>query len=141
MRTLTAESPEMRKHRVRWWTLGVLCLSALVVVIDSSILNVALPTLQRELGASASGLQWIVTSYILIFGGMLLTTGSLGDRFGRAMMLRAGLIRRLAAGKPPAAELKVRKPSGHGCQGCSLRAPSRFPSWLSSPWHPRAGNP
>ncbi len=92
METLTLESREMRKHRLRWWTLGVLCLSVLVVVIDSSILNVALPTLQRELGASASGLQWIVTSYILILGGLLLTTGSLGDRFGRAMMLRAGLV-------------------------------------------------
>jgi EmrB/QacA subfamily drug resistance transporter len=92
METLTMDLQEMRKHRLRWWTLGVLCLSVLVVVIDSSILNVALPTLQRELGASASGLQWIVTSYILIFGGLLLTTGSLGDRFGRALMLRAGLV-------------------------------------------------
>jgi EmrB/QacA subfamily drug resistance transporter len=92
MATAALDLQESRKHRLRWWTLGVLCLSALVVVIDSSILNVALPTLQRELGASAAGLQWIVTSYILIFGGMLLTTGSLGDRFGRAMMLRAGLV-------------------------------------------------
>jgi len=92
METPPLESQEVRKHRLRWWTLGVLCLSVLVVVIDSSILNVALPTLQRDLGASASGLQWIVTSYILILGGLLLTTGSLGDRFGRAMMLRAGLV-------------------------------------------------
>ncbi len=92
MTSVALESGESRKHRLRWWTLGVLCLSVLVVVIDSSILNVALPTLQRELGASASGLQWIVTSYILIFGGLLLTTGSLGDRFGRAMMLRCGLV-------------------------------------------------
>ncbi len=61
-------------------------------MIDSSILNVALPTLQRDLGASASGLQWIVTSYILVFGGLLLTSGSLGDRFGRALMLRSGLV-------------------------------------------------
>ncbi len=90
--TMSSESKESRKHRLRWWTLGVLCLSVLVVVIDSSILNVALPTLQRELGASAAGLQWIVTSYILILGGLLLTTGSLGDCFGRAMMLRAGLV-------------------------------------------------
>lgn len=92
MATAVLAAQEARKHKIRWWTLGVLCLSVLVVVIDSSILNVALPTLQRELGASAAGLQWIVTSYILILGGLLLTTGSLGDRYGRAMMLRSGLV-------------------------------------------------
>ena len=56
------------------------------------ILDVALPTLQPGLGASASGLQWIVNSYILVFGGLLLIMGALGDRFGRARMLQAGLV-------------------------------------------------
>ena len=60
--------------------------------IDETILNVALPTLQQELGASASGLQWMVNSYILVFGGLLLIMGGLGDRFGRARMLQAGLV-------------------------------------------------
>jgi hypothetical protein len=55
METLALESQEMRKHRLCWWTLGVLCLSVLVVVIDSSVLKVALPTLQRELGAFEIG--------------------------------------------------------------------------------------
>ena len=83
---------EERKHRMRWWTLGVLAITVLIATIDQSILNVAIPSLQRELGASASQLQWMVNSYILVFGGLLLTMGSLGDRFGRVLLLRGGLF-------------------------------------------------
>ena len=89
---MNAESLELKKHRLRWWTLSVLALAVVIATIDKSILNVALPTLQRELEASASELQWMVTAYILVFGGMLLTFGALGDRFGRAWMLRGGLL-------------------------------------------------
>ena len=70
-------------HRRRWWTLLVLSLSLLVISLDNTILNVALPTLDRDLGASASELQWIVDAYMLVFAGLLLSAGSLGDRFGR----------------------------------------------------------
>jgi EmrB/QacA subfamily drug resistance transporter len=76
----------------RWWTLAVLCLSLLVIGLDNTILNVALPTLQRELDASASQLQWIVDVYMLVFAGVLLTAGSLGDRFGRKRALSLGLL-------------------------------------------------
>ena len=76
----------------RWWTLAVLCLSLLVIGLDNTILNVALPTLQRDLGASASQLQWIVDVYMLVFAGALLTAGSLGDRFGRKRALTFGLL-------------------------------------------------
>ncbi len=76
----------------RWWTLGVLCLSLLVISLDNTILNVALPTLERDLGASSSQLQWIVDSYMLIFAGLLLTAGALGDRFGRRRALTFGLV-------------------------------------------------
>src|SRR4051794_36619078 len=76
----------------RWWTLAVLCLSLLVIGLDNTILNVALPTLQRDLGASASQLQWIVDVYMLVFAGVLLTAGSLGDRFGRKRALTFGLV-------------------------------------------------
>src|SRR4051794_11780415 len=76
----------------RWWTLGVLCLSLLVIGLDNTILNVALPTLARDLDASASELQWIVDAYLLVFAGLLLTAGSLGDRFGRRRALAAGLV-------------------------------------------------
>src|SRR3954469_19969352 len=76
----------------RWWTLGVLCLSLMVISLDNTILNTALPTMQRELGASASQLQWIVDAYMLVFAGLLLTAGSLGDRFGRRRALDAGML-------------------------------------------------
>jgi len=74
-----------------WWTLGVLCLSTLIIGFDTTILNVALPTLVRSLAATASQLQWIVDAYTLVFAGLLLTTGSLGDRFGRQRLLLLGL--------------------------------------------------
>jgi EmrB/QacA subfamily drug resistance transporter len=76
----------------RWWILGVLCLSLLVIGLDNTILNVALPTLVRDLGASTSQLQWIVDSYTLVFAGLLLTAGSLSDRFGRRYALAVGLL-------------------------------------------------
>ena len=78
-------------HDRRWWTLLVLSTSLLVISLDNTILNVALPTIQRELGASSGQLQWIVDSYTLVFAGLLLTMGALGDRFGRRGALAAGL--------------------------------------------------
>ena len=79
----------------RWWTLVVLSVSLLVISLDNTILNVALPTIERDLDASAGDLQWIVDSYTLVFAGLLLTLGSLGDRFGRRLCsrVRAGRVR------------------------------------------------
>jgi EmrB/QacA subfamily drug resistance transporter len=79
-------------YRRRWWTLVVLSVSLLIIIIDDSIINVAVPTLQRQLGASATGLQWIVDAYIVVFAGLLLTMGALGDRFGRKRLLQLGLL-------------------------------------------------
>ena len=76
----------------RWQALGVLALSLFVVTVGNTILNVGLPTIRNELGASASQLQWIVDGYLLVFAGLLLTAGSLGDRFGRRTALVAGLL-------------------------------------------------
>jgi EmrB/QacA subfamily drug resistance transporter len=76
----------------RWWTLVVLCFSLLVISLDNTILNVALPTIQRDLDASSSQLQWIVDAYMLVFAGVLLTAGALGDRFGRRRALSFGLL-------------------------------------------------
>src|SRR4051795_6238638 len=76
----------------RWWTLAVLCLSLLVIGLDNTILNVALPTIQHDLDASSSQLQWIVDAYMLVFAGVLLTAGALGDRFGRKRALTFGLM-------------------------------------------------
>ena len=80
------------KYRRRWWTLGILSLSLLIIGLDNTVLNVAIPTLQREFGASASELQWMVDSYVVVFAGLLLTLGALGDRFGRAKALQVGLV-------------------------------------------------
>jgi len=76
----------------RWWVLLVLCLSVLLVSVDNTIVNVALPTIGRELSASTSDLQWVVDGYTLAFAALLLLGGALGDRFGRRRLLELGLI-------------------------------------------------
>jgi EmrB/QacA subfamily drug resistance transporter len=78
-------------HERRWFLLGVLCLSLVMIVMAVSSLNVAMPTLQQDLGTSTTVLQWIVDSYALVFAGLLLTAGALGDRFGRKGALLGGL--------------------------------------------------
>ena len=83
---------EPRDYERRWWTLGVLCLSLVMIVVANASLNVALPTLVSDLHASSSSLQWIVDAYGLVFAGLLLTAGSLGDRFGRRLALNGGLV-------------------------------------------------
>jgi len=85
----TAPAPEV--HEQRWRTLGVLALSLLIIGLDNTILNVALPTLQAEFNATGSTLQWMVDSYLLVFAGLLLVFGTLGDRFGRKLALQAGV--------------------------------------------------
>ena len=84
-------SPAEKAHRRRWWTMLVLSLSLLVISLDNTILNVALPSLSSDLGASASELQWIVDAYTLVFAGMLLAAGSLSDRYGRKKALYLGM--------------------------------------------------
>jgi EmrB/QacA subfamily drug resistance transporter len=76
----------------RWWTLGVLCLSLLIVFVGNASLNVAIPTLSRDLDASTSQLQWVVAAYSLVFAGLLFTAGAIGDRFGRKGALQLGLL-------------------------------------------------
>lgn len=79
-------------HRRRWGILAVLSLSVFLVVVDNTIVNVALPTLSRELDASTSQLQWIVDAYSLVFACLLLAFGSLGDRLGRKGIMQIGLV-------------------------------------------------
>ena len=79
-------------HRSRWWILAVLCFSLLITGMDNTILNVALPTLVRDLRATQSQLQWIVDAYTIVYASLLLTTGSMGDKFGRKRALSVGLV-------------------------------------------------
>ena len=76
----------------RWWVLVVLSISVFLVVVDNLIVNVALPTLQSELNATTTSLQWIVDSYALVFAGLLLAGGGIGDRYGRKRTLQIGLV-------------------------------------------------
>jgi EmrB/QacA subfamily drug resistance transporter len=83
-------------HPQRWRILAVLTLALVVTSIDHTVINVALPRLVEDLGATAAQLQWIVAAYTIVFAGLLLTAGSLGDRFGRRGALLAGLATFLA---------------------------------------------
>jgi EmrB/QacA subfamily drug resistance transporter len=78
-------------YPLRWKTLRVLALSLVIIGLDNTILNVALPSLQEHFDASGSTLQWMVDSYLVSFAGLLLTLGTLGDRFGRKLALQAGI--------------------------------------------------
>jgi EmrB/QacA subfamily drug resistance transporter len=91
-----ALSPTHASHPGRWRILGVLVLALLVTSIDHTIINVAMPRLVGDLGANSAELQWIVASYTIVFAGLLLTAGSLGDRFGRRHALLGGLASFLA---------------------------------------------
>ncbi len=93
MRPVDAKVPTIEGPSAhRWVVLAVVSLSALIINVDNTILNVALPTLVRQLHATSSALQWIVDSYAMVFAGLLLVGGSLADRFGRKRFFLFGLI-------------------------------------------------
>ncbi len=79
-------------HRRRWFLLAIMCLSLVMVVMSVAGLNVALPSMQEQLRASGSDLQWVVDIYALVFAALLLPAGALGDRFGRKNALQFGLV-------------------------------------------------
>jgi EmrB/QacA subfamily drug resistance transporter len=89
--TTTVHHGSPEAYERRWWALGFLCLSLLIVIVGNTSLNVVIPTLSRKLHASNSQLQWVVAIYSLVFAGLLFTTGAIGDRFGRKGALQAGL--------------------------------------------------
>jgi EmrB/QacA subfamily drug resistance transporter len=95
--TEVAPQIEPRLYARRWWTLAVLCLSLLIVFVGNSTLNVTIPTLSKELGASTAQLQWVIAAYSLVFAGLLFSTGALGDRYGRKGALQFGLVVYLVA--------------------------------------------
>src|SRR5262245_38535084 len=75
----------------RWWALAVLGVAYLMVVLDISIVNVALPSIQKELDFQTEDLQWVVSGYALTFGGFLLLGGRMGDLLGRRIFFMIGL--------------------------------------------------
>ena len=92
MSVLTQGAQPATRTRGRWWILAVLCLSLFMVVVDNTIVNVALPTLSEELSATTANLQWIVDAYTLVFSALLLAFGYFGDRTGRRRALQLGLV-------------------------------------------------
>src|SRR5918911_1024938 len=77
--------------RTRWFALYVLCAGSLMIVLDTTIVNVALPSIRKDLGFSETSLAWVVNAYMLTFGGFLLLGGRLGDLYGRRRLFLAGI--------------------------------------------------
>jgi len=84
--------PASAADRRRWLTLGVVCLAQLMIVLDVTIVNVALPAIQQDLGFSQGNLTWVVNAFLVTFGSLLLLTGRLGDLIGRKRVFLAGLV-------------------------------------------------
>src|SRR5213080_5261163 len=82
----------MGMKNTRWLSLVILCTGFLLIVVDMTIVNVALPSIQSDLGFSASGLAWVVNAYLIAFGGLLLLAGRLGDLVGRKRVFTIGLV-------------------------------------------------
>src|ERR1700730_7661510 len=81
----------VQNSRSRQFALGALCAGMLMIVLDATIVNVALPSIQHDLGFSQSSLAWVVNAYLIAFGGLLLLVGRLGDLIGRKRIFLAGV--------------------------------------------------
>ena len=84
--------PALTEDNRKWWTLGAMCFALFMVMLDNTVVNIALPAIKSSFGASISGLSWTVNAYTLVFGVLLVTGGRLGDVFGRKRMFLAGLV-------------------------------------------------
>src|SRR3989475_856750 len=82
----------MSMKNSRWLSLIILCTGFLLIVVDMTIVNVALPSVQKDLGFSQSGLAWVINAYLIAFGGLLLLAGRIGDLVGRKRVYLAGLV-------------------------------------------------
>src|SRR3981081_3615375 len=102
--------------RTRWLALIVLCLGDLMIVLDTTIVHVALPSIRADLGFSQTSLVWVVNAYMLTFGGFLLLGGRLGDLFGHRKLFLAGIslftLASLACGLANAQGMRVGPPAG-----------------------------
>ncbi len=91
------EAATAHSERSRWIALVVLCAGMLMIILDLTIVNVALPSIQRDLGFTQSNLAWVVNGYLITFGGLLLLAGRLGDLVGRRRVFLSGLVVFVAA--------------------------------------------
>ncbi|WP_234336190.1 MFS transporter [Streptomyces sp. NRRL S-1022] len=111
-------------HPQRWLILGVICLAQLTVLLDNTVLNVAIPSLTRELHARTSDIQWMINAYSLVQSGLLLTAGSAADRYGRKKMLITGLalfgVGSLVAGLAGGTSQLIAARAGMGVGGALL---------------------
>lgn len=116
----------MTDSRSRWLALYVLCLGDLMIVLDTNIVNVALPTIADDLGFSPTSLAWVVNAYMLTFGGFLLLSGRLGDLFGARRVFLGGVaaftVASVACGLAPSAELLVVGRAVQGLAGAAVSA-------------------
>src|SRR5271155_3108174 len=87
-----SEEVERKRERRRWIALAVLCLGQLMMVLDATIVNVALPSIQRDLNFTQGNLTWVIDGYLITFGGFLLLAGRVGDLIGRKKVFLAGLV-------------------------------------------------
>src|SRR5438270_11201634 len=87
----TAQDAYERTERRRWFALYVLCLATLMIVLDTTIVNVALPSIRADLGFNETSLAWVVNAYLLTFGGFLLLGGRFGDLFGHRRLFIGGI--------------------------------------------------
>ncbi|GHC76703.1 MFS transporter [Streptomyces flavofungini] len=129
MTSTTADNPEAvvghgDRHPQRWLILGVICLAQLTVLLDNTVLGVAIPSLTQELDASSSDIQWMINAYSLVQSGLLLTAGSAADRYGRKKLLTAGLVLfgvgSLAAGLAQSSGQLIAARAGMGVGGALL---------------------
>jgi EmrB/QacA subfamily drug resistance transporter len=89
---LTRYSHLITDDNRKWWTLGAMCFALFMIMLDNTVVNVALPSIQKDLGASISGLEWTINGYTLSFAVLLATGGRLGDIFGRRLMFLVGVV-------------------------------------------------
>jgi EmrB/QacA subfamily drug resistance transporter len=92
MSAVSTNQTEQASDRRRWIALVVLCLGFLMIILDQTIVNVALPSIQHDLHFSQSGLAWVINAYLIAFGGLLLLVGRLGDLVGRRRIFLSGLV-------------------------------------------------
>ena len=116
----------MNDKHARWLALYVLCLGDLMIVLDTNIVNVALPSIQADLGFSQTALAWVVNAYMLTFGGFLLLSGRLGDLFGNKRVFLGGVVSftaaSIACGLAPSSLLLVLGRAVQGLGGAAVSA-------------------